>query len=260
MALLLVSIGTDGVKDWVKVPSGQKLSLGPHSVLSFVSKLAKNPQAARYALKQFLKGGEALLSVDDDKMWGLLAPIRDRWATDAFIASLPTTGHHSERLSMETVFDHLARTEKVVAWLNKQAARGVLEPKAFDYLKKEAGKIKSPNQSQNSTYYGLGEAKVHEVTDKAATSGLTVDILETNTRLVQAIESKAQKTAATITRLEKAGKRFNAKRARADLRAITTRVATLLEKTQLIEPWVSADLVKLAKQNDKLHALFPHKD
>lgn len=260
MALLLVSVGTDGIKDWVRTPDGLKLNLGPHSVLSFVTQLSKNPLAARHALTQFLKKGEAMLSVDEGRLWKLLAPVRARWATDAFMPPLSTIAeqHHFERTSMETVFEHLNRTERVIAWLNKQAAAGRTEPKAFEYLKREAGKIKSPNQSQNSTYYGLGDAKPYEVTDKAA-GALTVDVLETNTRIIEAIQRKAEKTASTITRLERAGKKFNASRARADVRAVTSRVATLVERTQLIEPWVRDDLLKLAQRNDHLYSLFHSK-
>jgi hypothetical protein len=41
MAALLVTIGTDGSKDWVETPDGQKFALGSVSVLSLVSTFSK---------------------------------------------------------------------------------------------------------------------------------------------------------------------------------------------------------------------------
>jgi hypothetical protein len=87
MPSLLVTVGTDGSKDWVKTPDGQRFALGPVSVLTLVTRLIPNTKVARKALDEFLKNGEAMLAVDDSQLWGLLAPRRARWATGPFMAS-----------------------------------------------------------------------------------------------------------------------------------------------------------------------------
>jgi hypothetical protein len=104
MAELLVTIGTDGTKDWVETPDGQRFALGPVSVLSLVSAFSKNSRVARQIIDAFLRKGAALLSVDDDSLWTLLAPRRPRHArTGPFITRVE--GHRFARPPMKTAFE-----------------------------------------------------------------------------------------------------------------------------------------------------------
>jgi len=89
MPSLLVTVGTDGSKDWVKTPDGQKFALGPVSVMTLVTKLTRTTKVAREVLDEFLKKGEALLSVDQDRLWALLAPRPARWAAGPFMPAHP---------------------------------------------------------------------------------------------------------------------------------------------------------------------------
>lgn len=260
---LLVSVGTDGVTDWVKTPNGQRFNLGPVSALKFVTSLSKGSRQARQALDLFLKAGEAMLTVDESKMWDLMKPARPRWASSS---EGPFMSHDQQdppsiprSTPMSTIFENLDRTAKVISYLNRKASEGETDPKAFDYLKKEAGKIKSPNQSNNSTYYGLGDPKVHEVTDKvkkASVGELTFDIYDANMKLAKQVLAQSKEVVATIDAKVAAGKKFNAVRARSDVHALTTKVASICESTQLTEDWVQADLQKLARRSDELHQLF----
>lgn len=267
----LVSVGTDGVTDWVKTPDGQRFNLGPVSVLRFVTKLSRGQNHTRRTLDRFLKEGEVLLSVDEGAMWELVKPQRARWAKNTegshgfpYGSVLETvTAPDQPRLAMN-IFENLDRTEKVVSYLDKLASAGKTDPKAFEYLKKEAGKIQSPNQSNNSTYYGLGEPDVHEVTDAApkphtvaaAAENLTYDVYETNMKLARQILDLSQETVATIDRKVAAGKKFNASRAKGDVHALTSKVASICETTTLTEDWVVADLQKLASRSKSLLRLF----
>lgn len=261
MASLLVTVGTDGLKDWVQTPDGQRFSLGPVSVLSFVAKLVPSTKHAQKALNQFLKSGETLIPVDDDRMWSLLAPQRSRWAAGPFMP--PAQGDPSPRKhKMSTIREDLSAVRKVVGHLNALASQDRQDERALQQLVKLADKIKSPNQSKNQTYYNLGTPKVFQVGDAAPkphtvnASGLTFDAYEQNMRVARSILDKAKQTVATIDRLATQGRRFNAARARADVASVTSKVASICSQTELTESWVREDLVKLAARNDKLHALF----
>lgn len=163
---------------------------------------------------------------------------------------------------MSTIQEDLSACRKVVGHLNALASQGKRDPRAVQHLIKLADKIKSPNQSTNSTYYNLGEPKVFQVGDAAPkpntvkASDLSFDVYASNMKVAQDILAKAERTVETIDRLSKAGRKFNAARARADVAALTTKVASICSQTELTETWVQDDLAKLAARADKLHGLF----
>lgn len=260
MPSLLVTLGTDGSKDWVQTPDGQRFALGSVSVLSFVSRLVGS-KAARQTLDEFLKSGEALVSVDDDRMWSVLAPKRSRWGAGPFMPS-PQRDPSLRKAIMTTIRQDLTACRKVIGHLNSLASQGKRDPVAVQQLMKLADKIKSPNQSTNSTYYNLGAPKVFEVGDAAPkpltveASDLSFDAYEANMKLAEDILAKAEQTAATINELAAAGRKFNAARARADVARVTTKVASICSQTELTESWVREDLRKLAAKADQLHGLF----
>lgn len=78
----LVTIGTDGLSDWVQPPDGVKYMLGPISMLKFVTELGTGGSyGARKTLDEFIKNGTSMLMVDPDLMWELLKPHRARWTS-----------------------------------------------------------------------------------------------------------------------------------------------------------------------------------
>lgn len=275
MAQLLITVGTDGVTDWIRTPDGQRHNLGPVSVLNFVKKLSRSARSAKQALDAFLREGSAMLKVNENQMWGLLAPRRARWATDgSFIDQDQRTGPRRKKRTMATLKDDLIALEKHLVALDKAATAGTPPEKmaeGHEILVRLAQKIKSPNQSNNATYYGLGAPKVHEVKDpaptptppetKAATEpasveGLAYDTYAENTALASDIITKAEATNAKIDQLTDAGKQFNASRAKADVYAVTSKVAGILRDVDLTVPWVQTDLQRLAARANELHGLF----
>lgn len=141
MAALLVTVGTNGTKDWVETPDGQRFALGSLSVLSLVSTFSKNSKAARQVIDAFLKQGAAMLTIDDDdRLWALLAPRRPRHAsTGPFM--FRHQGHPIARTMMKTAFeerlsfdayqanmgiakDILTKAEQTVSTIDRLAARG----------------------------------------------------------------------------------------------------------------------------------------
>lgn len=155
---------------------------------------------------------------------------------------------------MSTIFDDLSHIERHIQALNEAAAKKATNlPSGVEHLVKLAGKIKSPNQSKNQTYYNLGEPKVFEVGDKVAK--LSYDVYAANSEMATAITAKAEATVAMIDKYAAEGRRFNASKAKSDVEEVTAKVGGLL-KVDLTAPWVHGDLVKLAARADYLHSLF----
>lgn len=167
---------------------------------------------------------------------------------------------------MSTIDQDLAALETHISTLNRVA--GKIAPakmqEGHEWLVRLAQKIKSPNQSNNATYYNLGAPVVHEVGDaepkvhtvEASSTHLSFDVFKQNSVLAGDILSKSQETVEKIERLASAGKKFNAAKAKADVHAVTSKVAGILREVDLTKDWVRGDLEKLAAQADKLHGLF----
>ena len=112
----LVTIETDGYRDFVTFPDGRQLNMGSISVLTLVTTLTKS-RVWRKTLDTFNKDRKALISVDLQALTELLSPRRSRWAChgDPFIPSVshqPSRGYcmtptelHSQ---LTTIEQHLA--------------------------------------------------------------------------------------------------------------------------------------------------------
>lgn len=245
---LLVTIGTDGATDWVKTPDGLRYNLGTVSALRLVSTCAPR-HIVKKTLDTFLTYKEAMVSIDETKMWELLAPRRARWSS-----MMPLCAPYSQETTMDSIFADLTALETHITALKEASAKKASNLSAgVAHLVKLANKIKSPNQSTNSTYYNLGEPKVHEVGDKVA--GLSYDTYVANSELATAITAKAEETVGQIDKLVTAGRKFNASRAKADVMAVSQKVAGILA-TDLTASWVKSDLTKLASRMDEIHGLF----
>lgn len=264
MSHVLVVVGTDGVTDWVRMPTGQRFNLGPISIARFLEAVAGKGVAKRL-VAAFLRDGEVMVRAAEDAVWDVLTPVRARWAAGgSFMGADPRT-----RKPMPTIQDDLSALEQHIKALTAAApdwkagkitASSMQEGRAV--LVRLAQKIKSPNQSDNSTYYNLGAPDVFEVGDTppkpvtvTASEGLAVDVIEANTQTAQGILVKAEETVAKIERLASMGKPFNAAKARADVHKVTSKVAAIL-KMDLTAGWVQGDLTKLAAQADKIHSIF----
>jgi hypothetical protein len=209
MARLLVTVGTDGTKDWVQTPDGQKFSLGRHSVLSFVSKLARSSSVARHTLDTFLASAQAMFSVDDDKMWGLLTPRRARWASDGSFMSQDQR-HPADSPQRDTTMDTLpqiiAATENIAAYCAKQAAAGKpIDPRAVQDMGRIASELrKQADQSDNSNFYGLGAPKVDRPEEGFANEESSpAGLVEMNKAAANLDSKKIHKALSMVHTLEK---------------------------------------------------------
>jgi 5-methylcytosine-specific restriction endonuclease McrA len=149
MATVMVTVGTDGNTDWVKLPNGEKLTLGAVSVARFLGALTRQP--LRKSLDSFLLYGETTASVDLDQMFDLLKPIRVRLADGSFIPSLGQTSTRNPMNELLAIEASISQAEKILGVLARKAASGQtngIETVRQDFIK-AANKIQSPNQSKN---------------------------------------------------------------------------------------------------------------
>lgn len=273
-----MTVGTDGFTDWVQLTNGTKLSLGSVSVLSFVTKLCPDGRKAKQALDGFLKDRSAMVQVDEDQMWALLAPRRARWAADSFIArDQRETGTPHRGKIMSTIDTDLTAIEKHLTALSKAASAGTSSNKmaeGFDILGKLVGRLDNRRTASDLGIGGIGGAEAAPEPAAAEqplaapepasglpqpeppTQGLTYDIYTANSKVAEQIISQAEETTDKIDKLVEAGKKFNAAKAKADVHAVTSKVAGILRDTDLTAPWVADDLKKLAARSRQLHDLF----
>ena len=238
MGRLLVTVGTDGNTDWVKLPNGQKLLLGPVSVLRLVSTVALTNRAAKSTLETFLKEGEAFCTVDEEKMWALFEPRRALWASGPF-PFMPTDHRidQGQGTMPKIHVENLTKLETHIQALNKAAANKI--PAA-----KMAGG------------HAILDRLVRKIQMSDPSEALTLDTVRANEAVVSDILAKAEETASKIDKLAEAGKPFRADKARSDVYAVTSKVASLLHTTDLTASWVQGDLQKLSTRMNELHSLF----
>lgn len=258
MARLLVTVGTDGRTDWVRLPDGQKLSLGPVSVLNFLTSLAVTARGAKQALAGFLSGEEVLVAVDEGRMWDLLTPRRARWGSDdgSFMSSQGEPSRKNTMPLLKTLHELNQHVEAMSKFAGRVSPAKMAEGVAI--LKRLASQVQTEEPEAKAAEEQEPKDAEQDKGDKAEdkTAGLTIDTVLANRAVTQDILTKAETTVAKIDRLAAAGRRFNAAKAKADVHAVTSKVAEILQHTSMTETWVADDLQKLAKQADHLHGLF----
>lgn len=117
MASTLITIATDGFRDYVDLPDGRQINLGSVSVLKLVTSLVRGSTTCRRALDTFLKKKVTTVAVDLQALESLLKPRRSRWAGygDSFIPA--DSQHHSRGASMDPVLvisSHLDSIENLL--------------------------------------------------------------------------------------------------------------------------------------------------
>lgn len=76
----LVTVATDGFRDYVSLPDGRTFNLGSVSVLKLITTLVPSGAMCRQALNVFLRDKHATISADLAALEKLLQPKRSRWA------------------------------------------------------------------------------------------------------------------------------------------------------------------------------------
>jgi hypothetical protein len=168
----IVTVATDGLRDFVIMPDGQRMLLGPVSVLKFVTELCQPLGHARRVLNSFLASGSATFSADLDGMAELLKPIVARWSStstgetppvDPLIPGVDRTSSSSEgrkvMADVKTLLERLGHIEGVVTLLDKRAGESLIAPKLHHELRSLVGGLHFYNpgdQSKNNAWYTEG--------------------------------------------------------------------------------------------------------
>lgn len=124
MGAQIVTVGSDGFRDFVVLPDGRTHTLGTVSVLKLITSLVSSGGLMRQALDTFLRNKEASFAVDIDALMKLLAPKRARWAGHENRLIQPisrTLLGASMNKQAQAVADHVASVEKDLASLQQAA-------------------------------------------------------------------------------------------------------------------------------------------
>lgn len=282
--LRIITIGSDGPTDFIAMPDGTRFTLGAVSVLKLVTSLAKSGFVARRVLDAFLDEGQAVMSVDEDRLWGLLTPVRKRWAGVALPLIRPLDRTSTEGFEPMTtpreMLHHLNAAESHVVALMKAASTRAAsqgeDPLSKASVQAEITGLRAQvaaihltdfgDQSKNDAFVGLGQPKVDTVEDgytppasvsspKTAQDG-SFATLQENTAIAETIHEQVTATAEKVAKLVSAGKKFNHVKANQDLHAVESRLASLLSAVDLGVPWARKELDTLAVQANHLHGLF----
>jgi len=278
--LTTVTIGTDGLRDWVQLPTGERYNLGTLSVLNFIAKFVPSRLQARQALDRFNAEMVAMVPVDLEAMSAIFVPRRARWSSASSLilgqdrhppgsgkdASVPM----ADTMTLpESLPAQVGLIEAQIDQIGRIASANLPKPvlrAAAVALKEMVAAIKLPDfgdQSKNDAFYGLGAPRVDtadpgqklpaEVTNPKLASH---EALLENTTLAEGILQQVGETEAKIDQLVQAGRKFNAARAKQDLHQVSARLTNFLQDVDMAQPWVKGDLAKLANRSSELHALF----
>jgi hypothetical protein len=277
---LLVTIGTDGYADWVQLADGQKLMLGPISVLKFVTELGVGgAYGARKTLDEYMKDGSSMFMVDPDRMAELLKPHRARWtsvrpalpATSPLIQSSNRTPFpprtamaDADQFVKDAINNQIARIEAQISLLqshSKEASPGSI---SSDMMKKEMESLKDMisflrkpsvygNQSDNGSYYGLPE----KLPDGSSARTMEAAVQE-NTKIARNILGALRATEEKVDQLVLAGKKFDVARVKGDLHKIAKNVQAVVTHPKFKEAGreVVVALHELGKNASQVHGLF----
>lgn len=156
MGKTLVTIETDGFRDFVTLPDGREFNLGAVSVLKVVSELVPNLTRARVALNAFLKTKRTTVALDLEALAKLIGPKRARWAghENPFIGPVSRTlARGASTMTVESQVDRSAIITFKVAALERlherMASSGKAAPKDMTLVQRLAGHLLyTPTASQ----------------------------------------------------------------------------------------------------------------
>lgn len=270
-----VTISTDGLRDFVTLPSGLKVMVGQVGMAKLVAECSRGGRDARRALNEYLKTGEAVIALDLQRLEELTAPPKNRWVTGADTPLIYSQDRASTTVSrrsvtmandtaqadkaiQEAIKNQCMHIEQQIALISGHAGEASPNSIGQSIQKDEIEKLKklvtwlrrgSPygDQSKNTTYYGLPEG---------TPGGEKTASVEENGLLADATLSKIEAAQNKVELLVKSGKRFDHVRAKGDLYKVASGVQQILKVADLADPRVKGELTKLAEQAKQLHGLF----
>ena len=255
--LRLVTLGTDGLSNFVETPDGTRYSLGSVSPLQVAKKFLPDKGTRIRAVRGFNAEGSVVVSLDVDALLDFLRQPRRRLAANPFI----DPEKRGTRMNIVAVEKWLARAERYAAQAEDQGKdedqaeklAAALAVPDFTVLAQDQEQDEPEQDAKTAADDSAGEDEAEqEAQEKQASFG-------TFSRTAAEAEGILARVAAAdekIDELVQAGKKFNAAQARADLHGIVASMGQLLRQVDMGTPWVHAEVTKLASEADRIAELF----
>lgn len=254
MALRLITVSTDGITNAVVLPDGHRHNLGTTPVAKLVAGLVPNAAKARMILDEFLRDGESSFTADLDRMEGIFAVNRTRWAASSLIPPqirLPerrgTAMADTDKAIKDAINGQISEIERMISVIEQKAKDASKGSLSADMMADDIANLRKLVKE-------LGKAPTGQSLNNAFTA--SVEALESNAKLADDILDKIDTTRQIVDNLAAAGKPFSATAARTDLHRIASKVHHILTNADLAAPYIAKDLMALASQTDHIHGLF----
>lgn len=259
----LVTIATDGFRDFVELPDGRTLNLGSVSVLNFVTKLVSSSSLCKLALDSFLKEGRAVMQVEIEALENLLKPKRARWAQlgNGLIPLLPRQGEgmtetpvQAQPQSFQASFDNMmtafdimyqAPTSESVSAYVKSASDFTLLVTGSGLSTETDGQPKEASVDKQAEVSGTSE-------DNAVLKLAAAEVPFVNEGLVHLVAAKVDHALKVVASSQKKGGDL----AKGDLHMISTRLDGIAKSANFQDPNLRGALLDLAQKADKVRTYF----
>jgi len=270
MARSLVTVATDGFRDYVELPDGRTLNLGSVSVLKLITSLVPSSSMCKRALDTFLKDGRTVIEGDLGKLEKILAPKRARWAHigKGLIPSLPRQGGDMTQDQASTVeasfdgllsmFDSLYQTptpETLTAFQKGASEFAALVIASVGDVSKESEMEKQASLSPEEWEKALKTASVETSGDPESATMYKLAASEVplvNEGLVHLVVAKVEAALKVVSSSSKKGSDL----AKGDLHVISTRLDGIVKMASMEDPSLRSALLDLAGKADQVRSFF----
>lgn len=265
----LVTVATDGFRDYVELPDGRSLNLGSVSVLKLISSLARDLRAARRALTTFLETDRAVFRANLIALENLLQPRRARWAHNGLITSFDQHGEiMSTANDVETKLRNLSASFQSLGGSPSREAAESFRGAVRDFaLQVEAGLQGSPAEEPKVATESPPEEPVVAASSPpveepkvAAEGDSTESIVKlaaeevplVNEGLVHLVVAKV---GAALTAVDASAKK-GTDAAKSDLQRISKEIDKIANTSDFKDPGLRAALVDLSQKADLVRDFF----
>lgn len=253
----LVTVATDGFRDYVELPDGRTLNLGSVSVLKLVTSLVQSPALCKRALDSFLKSSRALVQVELEELEQLLKPKRARWAHfgNGLISNLPRQGESMTEQAQPTNF----KASFDAASAAFEALSRTPSPETLETFVRQASALialateEEPKADQSGGDQGQQkDASVETPSEEGVVKLATEEVPLINEGLVHLVVAKVEAAVKAVEASKKKGTDV----AKGDLHVISTRLDGIAKTANFQDPTLRTALLDLARKADKVRAFF----
>lgn len=248
----LVTVATDGFRDYVELPDGRTLNLGSVSVLKLITSLVPSVSMCRRALDTFLQDGRAVIKGDIGQLEEILAPKRARWATlgKGLIPTLPRQG---EGMMQEQANTAVASFEGLLSTFDSLYQAPT--PEALTEFRRTAAEFIALVSSAASEDASEQTEEPKEASVEKEDGGIKLAASEVplvNEGLVHLVVARVEAALQAVSSSSKKGSDV----AKVDLHVISTRLDGIVKSASMGDPSLRTALLDLAGKADQVRSFF----